>query len=248
MSQSTYLGEWWRNPTAGYWPGNCYPPREDNECSQFETLACWTKPPSNPRGYTLQHVTAINETHTVILNTLHSGFFNDCFFLEGLEITLILLDKNVPVSRPSPKNIYNHNTRTMTLTIALPLIHILHELYRMYLASQLKVFPLVLIWDVKSFGSTIIFFIQRKLLHLLFTVSNANECHWTNNLTYKIWITAIVLYRHTKMYFFHLSFFVPVLFSCLPNLTPASKQSEEGRKTCRQQCEWIEATWSPTHG
>ena len=35
----------------------------------------------------------------------HSGFFRDCFFFEGFEMTLILLERNVPVSLPSPKKI-----------------------------------------------------------------------------------------------------------------------------------------------
>lgn len=37
---------------------------------------------------------------------LHSGFFKDCFFLDGLEMTFILFERNVPVSRPSSKNIW----------------------------------------------------------------------------------------------------------------------------------------------
>lgn len=37
--------------------------------------------------------------------SLHSGFLSDCFFLDGFEMTFILLDRKVPLSLPSPKNI-----------------------------------------------------------------------------------------------------------------------------------------------
>lgn len=48
-------------------------------------------------------------TFTLSLSLLHSGFFSDCFFLEGLDITLILCDKKVPVSLPSPNNTYSEH-------------------------------------------------------------------------------------------------------------------------------------------
>ena len=36
----------------------------------------------------------------------HSGFFKDCFFLEGLEMTFILFERKDPVSLSSPKKIW----------------------------------------------------------------------------------------------------------------------------------------------
>lgn len=36
----------------------------------------------------------------MLFEKLQSEFLTDCFFLEGFEITLILLLKNDPISRP----------------------------------------------------------------------------------------------------------------------------------------------------
>lgn len=47
---------------------------------------------------------------------LQSAFLRDCFFFDGLEITLIRLLLNTPISCPFPKNIFTVNIKCFLLS------------------------------------------------------------------------------------------------------------------------------------
>ena len=49
----------------------------------------------------------------------HSAFLRDCFFFDGFDMTLILLEWNIPMSVPEPQNILTERRKCFRLSLSL---------------------------------------------------------------------------------------------------------------------------------
>ena len=143
----THRGGWRRRPTAGSWHGSFRPPREDTWCWPFGTGDGWTTPPWCLKLYTLggprereresewerrevkdERLYEVSKWNMWVENMQlcidaacysQSAFFKDCFFLEGLEMTLILLLRNTPMLALLPYNIFTDSMKCFLLSESL---------------------------------------------------------------------------------------------------------------------------------